>query len=227
MEKLILSIDFGHDSKHLFTIEPQAKVNLVLQRSEFLLNAVNKLKFPFNCKEVQLDISLSSCNRNFILGYFMKNLIARDSEVIMCRERKASFLKCAIMFFKLERDFVKLLLPRKVDQNNLNAFFSIWQDVEYQDIVNQKYLIDVFAGKNVGISSLDEFERLLEEVKTCHEEYLVYHLPFCICNICCNYRHNRGLQMWEGTYPTPYFGPITISPFPKSKTVGLTPGRPG
>jgi hypothetical protein len=78
MDKLNLSLDFGEDSLTEVTIDPLAKVEVVLARSMYLLDIVKSRNVSDNVEHVYLD--LSKCNRNFTLGFFMKNLQSSPSE---------------------------------------------------------------------------------------------------------------------------------------------------
>jgi hypothetical protein len=71
MDKLNLSLDFGEDSLTGVTIEPLAKVEVVLAHSMYLLDIVKSRNVSDNVEYVYLD--LSKCNRNFTLGFFIKN----------------------------------------------------------------------------------------------------------------------------------------------------------
>jgi hypothetical protein len=77
-------LDVGEDSFTEVTIEPLSDV--VLARSMYLSNIVNSRHFSYNVEHVYLE--LSKCNRNFTIGFFMKNLQASPPEVKMCRGGK-------------------------------------------------------------------------------------------------------------------------------------------
>ena len=112
MDKLNLSLDFGEDSLTEVSIEPLAKVEVVLARSMYLLDIVKSRNVSDNVEHVYLD--LSKCNRNFTLGFFLKNLQSSPSEVNMCREKKMSLLIPLIKLLQIDKHFVKMMLPRKM-----------------------------------------------------------------------------------------------------------------
>ena len=72
INKLNLFLYFGEDSLAEVTIEPLAKVEVVLARSMYLSDIVKSRHFSDNVEHVYLD--LSKCNRNFTLGFFLTNL---------------------------------------------------------------------------------------------------------------------------------------------------------
>lgn len=232
MEKLIIRLNFGQDSGSiLITIMPQSKVNLTLIRSSLLLNSVNNFVKMYGVNSsIELDIDVSACNQSFTLGYFLNNL--QSDFVERCRDRKADLLVPLIKKFELEPDFVKLLLPRKIMKKNCAGLHSLYMMPIYRSVIHEFYMFDSFGiSKPSGIISYDEFIRLLHEVKTCHEHFLVYILPNCICFQCTKYRTDRLEQLSDHTYPTPYYGCISNSPFrniPRSEGVNQsTNGRPG
>jgi hypothetical protein len=61
--------------------------------------------------------------------------------------------------------------------------------------------------------------------KVCHGDYLVNHLPHCVCDNCSQFRHERGIQMWNDCYPNTYFGPIFNSPSEMQLIVGPVVAR--
>jgi hypothetical protein len=53
--------------------------------------------------------------------------------------------------------------------------------------------------------------QLTHEVKVCHGDYLVNHLPHCVCDNCSQFRHERGIQMWNDCYPGNWFPKFSIN----------------
>jgi hypothetical protein len=225
MDKLNLSLDFGEDSSTEVTIEPLAKVEVVLARSMYLLDIVKSRHFSGNVEHVYLD--LSKCNRNFTLGFFMKNLQASPFEVKLFGEKKMSLLIPLIKLLQIDKHFLKMMLPRKIDKNNVKNVHVLWSDQVYKDVVNDKYLINFHGAQTNVHLNIDQCMQLIHEIKICHGDYLVNHLPHCVCDNCSQFRHQIGIQMWNDCYPNPYFGPISNSPFPKIDNVKFTIGRPG
>ena len=106
----------------------------------YLLYIVKSRHFSYNAEHVYLD--LSKCNRNFTIGFFMKKLQPSPSEVKMCREKKMSLLIPLIKLLQIEKHFVKMMLPRKLDKNNVKDVHLLWSDQVYKEVVNDKYLIN-------------------------------------------------------------------------------------
>ena len=186
-------MDFGEYSFTEVTIEPLADV--VLARSMYLLNIVNSRHFSYNVEHVYLD--LSKCNRNFTIGFFMNNLQASPSEVKMCRGKTISPLIPLVKLLQIDKHFVKMMLPTKLDKNNVKDVHLLWSDQVYKEVVNDKYLIN-FHGPQTNVHlSIDQFMQLTHEVKVCHGNYLVNHLPHCVCDNCSQFRYERGIQMWN------------------------------
>ncbi|CAC5384265.1 unnamed protein product [Mytilus coruscus] len=167
------------------TIQPQAKVDLVLRRSEYLLDVVNRyVQLHGSSNSIELNIDISNCNRNFTLGFFMKNIQQCDSDVKRCRDSKMGFLTPLITMFQLEKDYVKLLLPRKICNKNYKDIHSLWLVPLYKDIISNFYLFDTFDVNTKDILTSDDFKQFIFEVKTLHDDYLVHTLPTCICQKC-------------------------------------------
>lgn len=231
MNKLILYLNFGYDGEpSVVTIAPQAKVYLALKRSEFLLDVVNNyMQMQSENNIVEIEILLLGYNRNFTLGFLFKNFVTNNSEVKRCREAKTALLIPLIEKFKLEKDFVKLLLPRKISAKNVDAIHTLYIIPMYRSVIYEFYLFNLHGINTHEHLSAEDFMRLLHELKTCHSHYLVHILPVCICLRCTEYRHERLNQLSECTYPTPYFGPLTNSPFRNlpAPQQQLTGGRPG
>ncbi|CAC5411187.1 unnamed protein product [Mytilus coruscus] len=231
MDKIVLNFNFGQDGgSNMATIEPQAKVELVLRRSEYLLDIVNRyIQLHGSSNSIELDIDISNCNRNFTLGFFMKYLQQSDSDIKRCRDSKMFFLTPLITLFKLDKDFVKLLLPKKICKKNSKDIYSLWLLPLYKDIISSFYLFENFDVSTKDISTLDHFKHFIFEVKTLHDDYLVNTLPTCTCENT-SFRSNRSTQFYEGTYPTPCYGPISNSPFKNmrgAKAHQFGGGRPG
>ena len=101
----------------------------------YLLDMVKSRHFSYNAEHEYLD--LSKCNRKFTIGFFMKKLQASPAEVKMCQEKKMSLLI----------PLIKMMLPRKLDKNNVEDVHLLWSDHVYKEVVNDKYLIN-FHGAN-------------------------------------------------------------------------------
>ena len=113
-----------------------------------------------------------------------------------------------------------MMLPRKLDKNNVKDIHLLWSDQVHKEVVNDKYLINFHGAQTNVHLSIDKFMQLTHEVKVCHVDYLVNHLPHCVCDNCSQFRHERGIQMWNDCYPNPYFGPISNSPSEMQLIVG-------
>jgi hypothetical protein len=144
----------------------------------YLLDIVKSRYFSYNGEHVYLD--LSKCNRNFTIGFFMKKLQTSPSEVKMCREKKMSLLIPLIKLLQIDKHFVKMMLPRKLDKNNVKDVHLLWSDQVYKEVVNDKYLINFHGAQTNVHLSIDQFMQLTREVKVSHGDYLVNHLPHCI-----------------------------------------------
>jgi hypothetical protein len=110
----------------------------------------------------------------------MKKLQASPSEVKMCREKKMSLLIPLIKLLQIDTHFVKMMLPRKLDKNNVKDVQLLWSDQVYKEVVNDKYLINFHGAQTNVHLSIDQVMQLTHEVKVCHEDSLVNHLPHCI-----------------------------------------------
>ena len=132
MDKLSLSLDLV--KIHIVVSQnyrkPLAKVEVVLARSMYLLDIVKRRHFSYNADNVYLD--LSKCNRNFTIGFFMNKLQASTSEVKMCREKKMSLLIPLIKLLQTDKHFVKMMLPKKLDKNNVTNVHLLWSDQVYR-----------------------------------------------------------------------------------------------
>lgn len=232
MEKLILKLNFGHDGGSIsITITPQSRVNLTLTRSLFLLNSVNTyVKFNGYKPSVELDIDVSHCSLSFTLGYFLKNLQSHD--ILRCRDCKAGLLVPLVQKFELDPNFVKLILPRKIIKKNCEGLHALYVMPIYRSILHDFYMFDYFGvPRSSGLISRNEFFRMVHEIKTCHDHYLVNILPNCICHQCTLYRRDRLNQLYNCTYQTPNYGSISNSPFrhlPRIESANVSvKGRPG
>jgi hypothetical protein len=56
----------------------------------------------------------------------------------------------------------------------------LWSDQVYKEVVNDKYLINFHGAQTNVHLSIDQFMQLTHEVKVCHGDYLVNHLPHCV-----------------------------------------------
>ena len=110
----------------------------------------------------------------------MKTLQASPSEVKMCREKKMSLLIPLIKLLQIDTHFVKMMLPRKLDKNNVKDVQLLWSDQVYKEVVNDKYLINFHGAQTNVHLSIDQVMQLTHEVKVCHEDSLVNHLLHCI-----------------------------------------------
>ena len=144
----------------------------------YLLDIVKSRHFSYNGEHVYLD--LPKCNRNFTIGFFMKKLQTSPSEVKMCREKKMSLLIPLIKLLQIDKHFVKMMLPRKLDKNNVKDVHLLWSDQVYKEVVNDKYLINFHGAQTNVHLSIDQFMQLTREVKVSHGDYLVNHLPHCM-----------------------------------------------
>jgi hypothetical protein len=138
----------------------------------------------------------------------------------MCREKKMSLLIPLIKLLQIDKHFVKMMLPRKLDKNNVKDVHLLWSGQAYKEVVNDKYVINFHGAQTNVHLSIDQFMQLTHEVKVCHGDYLVNHLPHCVCDNCSQFRHERGIQMWNDCYLNPYFGPISSSPSEMQLIVG-------
>jgi hypothetical protein len=138
-----------------------------------------------------------------------------------------SLLIPLIKLLQIDKHFVKMMLPRKLDKNNVKDVHLLWSGQVYKEVVNDKYLINFHGAQTNVHLSIDQFMQLTHEVKVGHGDYLVNHLPHCVCDNCSQFRHERGIQTWNDCHPNPYFGPISNSPFPKIDNVKFTIGGPG
>ena len=143
----------------------------------------------------------------------------------MCREKKMSLLIPLIKLLQIDKHFAKLMLPRKLDKNNVKDVHLLWSDQVHKEVVNDKYLINFHGAQTNVHLSIDQFMQLTHEVKVCHGDYLVNHLPHCVCDNCSQFRHERGIQMWNDCYPNTYFGPISNSPSEMQLIVGPVVAR--
>jgi hypothetical protein len=96
----------------------------------YLLYIVKSRHFSYNTEHVYLD--LSKCNRNFTIGFFMKKLQTSSSEVKMCPEKKMSLLIPLIKLLQIDKHFVKMMLPKKLDKNNVKEVHLLWSDQVYR-----------------------------------------------------------------------------------------------
>ncbi|CAG2215590.1 unnamed protein product [Mytilus edulis] len=217
MDTIVLNFNFGQDGESsMVTILPQTKVDLVLRRSEYLLDVVNRyVRLHGSSKSIELNINpcLLNFTRNFTLGFFMKNVLQLDADVKRCIDSTLGILIPLIALVQLEKDFVKLLLPRRICKKIYKDIYSLWLVPSYTDIISNFYLFDKFDVSSADILTSDDFKQFIFEVKTVHDDYLVNTLPTCICPKCTAFRSNRSTQFYEGTYTTPGYGPNLNSPF--------------
>ena len=167
----------------------------MLRRSEYLLDIVNRyVRLHGSSKSIQININtcILNCSRNFTLVFFMKNVLQLDADVKRCRDSKMGFLFPLITLFQLEKDFVKLLLPRKICKKIYKDIYSLWLIPSYTDIINIFYLFDKFDVNSEDILTSDDFKQFIFEVKTVPDDYLVNTLPTCICPKCTDFRSNRS-----------------------------------
>lgn len=60
----------------------------------------------------------------------MKNLVACEGDVERCRDLKVNHLTPLVKKFKLDKQFVRLLLPRKIIY--IGDIFVLWFDQAYR-----------------------------------------------------------------------------------------------
>ena len=87
----------------------------------------------------------------------MKNLQASPSEVKMCREKKMSLLIPLIKLLQIDKHFVKMMLPRKLDKNNVKDVHLLWSGQAYKEVVNDKYVINFHGAQTNVHLSIDQF----------------------------------------------------------------------
>jgi hypothetical protein len=98
----------------------------------------------------------------------MKNLQSSPSEVKMCREKKMSLLMPLIKLLQIDKQFVKMMLPRKINKNNVKDVHLLWSDQVYKDVVNDKYLINFHGAQTNVHLNIDQFMQLIHEIMICH-----------------------------------------------------------
>ena len=98
----------------------------------------------------------------------------------MCREKKMSLLIPLIKLLQIDKHFVKMMLLRKLDKNNVKDVHLLWSDQVYKEVVNDKYLINFHGAQTNVHLSIDQFMQLTRQVKVSHGDYLVNHLPHCM-----------------------------------------------
>ena len=79
-----------------------------------------------------------------------------------------------IKLLQIDKHFVRMMLPRKLDRNNVKDVHVLWSDQVYKEVVNDKYLINFHGAQTNVHLSIDQFMQLT------HEDSLVNHLPHCI-----------------------------------------------
>ena len=90
----------------------------------------------------------------------MKKLQTSPSKVKMCRKKKMSLLIPLIKLLQIDKHLLNMMLPRKLDKNNVKEVHLLWSDQVYKEVVNDKYVINFHGAQTNVFVSIDQFMQL-------------------------------------------------------------------